>query len=72
MYTVGLLPSDTWKKPAPLIARSIGFSVIEMLPCVNCWATVWTCTPMPTSLVPAPLSEAAYMSANSARDDLAP
>jgi hypothetical protein len=57
--TTGLLPSVTWKKPAPLIDKSIGFSVVRMLPCVNCCDTDARLTPMPIALVPAPLSAAA-------------
>ena len=52
------------------MARSSGFSVTEMLPGVNCWATTAMVVPMPTGCVPAML--AAYMAANSARADLAP
>src|SRR5258706_10021720 len=40
-----------------------------MLPCVNCCVTACRFTPMPMLL---PLIALAYMSANSARDDLAP
>src|SRR5688572_30166007 len=54
------------------MARSIGFSVVWMLPCVNCCDTDARLTPMPIGLAPAPLSAAAYTSANSAREALAP
>ncbi len=54
------------------MARSMGLSVVLMLPCVNCWATAATVAPMPTALVPEPFSAAAYMSENSAREALAP
>jgi hypothetical protein len=43
-----------------------------MPPCVNCCDTEARLTPMPIWLVPAPFSAAAYMSANSAREPLAP
>src|SRR5262245_13484324 len=69
---VGLRPSLTWKKPAPLIARSIGFCVAAMLPCVNCCDTDSSVTPMPTLFAPVPFIALAYMSANSARADFAP
>ena len=62
-----LLPSASWKKPAPLIARSMALAVVVMLPCVNCWATAARLVPMPIGVVPAPLSAAAYTSLNSAR-----
>ena len=66
------LLSVIWKNPAPLIARSMGFSVVMMLPWVNCCETEARLVPMPTELAPAPLSAAAYTSLNSARDTLAP
>src|SRR5205814_8642397 len=69
---VGFLPSLTWKKPAPLIARSIGFADDAMLPCVNCCDTADRVTPMPIALAPAPFIALAYMSENSARDAFAP
>ena len=71
-YCVGLRPSVTWKKPAPLTARSIALPVVLMLPCVNCCATAATLTPMPMLLVPAPFSAVAYMSPNSTRAIFAP
>jgi hypothetical protein len=49
----------TWKKPEPLIARSIGLSVVVTLPCVNCCDTAARPTPMPIGLAPPPLSAAA-------------
>ena len=55
-YCVGLLPSVTWKKPAPLMVRSSGLSVVVMLPWLNCCDTADRLVPMPTELVPAPLS----------------
>jgi hypothetical protein len=55
-YSGALRPSVTWKKPAPLIARSIGLPVEPMLPCVNCCDTAASVVPMPTALLPAPLS----------------
>jgi hypothetical protein len=41
------------------MARSSGFSVAVMLPCVNCCAMVVSCVPMPDVVPPAPLSAAA-------------
>ncbi len=72
VYFGGPAPSLTWKKPAPLIARSIALPVEVTLPCVNCCATAASVVPMPMLLVPPPLSALAYMSANSAREDFAP
>ena len=72
MYIVGFLPSVTWKKPAPLMARSSGFCEDAMLPCVNCCDTASRLTPMPIAWAPAPFIALAYMSANSARAAFAP
>ena len=54
------------------MARSIGFSVVDTLPCVNCCATADSVVPMPTVLVPEPFSAVAYTAANSARAVFAP
>ena len=59
------------KKPPPLMATSSGLSVVVMVPCVNCCATVATCVPMPIAPLGPPIAFA-YRSANSARDVLAP
>src|SRR5450759_4237683 len=73
-YWTWLLGSCTWKKPLPLIARSSGLPVGVMLPWVNCCDTVATCTPMPAWMLAEadPVIAAAYMSANSTRDDFSP
>ncbi len=74
VYCVWFDASCVWKKPLPLIARSSGLPVGVMLPWLNCCDTVATCTPMPACVLLAaePVIAAAYMSANSARDDFSP
>src|SRR6195952_1587371 len=74
VYWIWLPWSWVWKKPLPLIARSSGLPVGVMLPWLNCCATAATCTPMPACVLfeAEPVIAAAYMSANSARDDFSP
>ena len=60
------------KKPLPLTAMSSGLLVTEMLPWVNCWATLASFEPMPIWPAPAPVSEFANTSANWAWAPLKP
>ena len=52
------------KKPWPLTARSSVLLLVEMLPWVNCWATVATEAPIPTWVELPADSDAANTSAN--------
>ncbi|MCY1377172.1 hypothetical protein D9M69_647280 [compost metagenome] len=39
---------STWKKPLPLMATSVGLSVLVRLPCEWMRSVATTCTPVPT------------------------
>jgi hypothetical protein len=65
-------PASIWKKPLPLMARSRPLSVVTMLPCEKRCVTAARFTPMPIGEPLPPPRALAYMSANSAREALAP